>query len=517
MLRILLVDDMPIFLEYLRGCIDWEAYGFTICAEAHDGREALEKIESCDPDVLLADITMPYVNGLELARIAAQKYPDLSTILITGNSEFEYARQAVKIGVCDYIVKPFEKEELILSLLKLRDNMNRALETKNRQEELASVRREEALRTLILSTDETTMAQTLSQLGVSFQSGRFLICVLHFHAGQALAPEQMLNWEAIVIRLISGMVDRSVRAELCRDFECNIVLILNFADEEAMKAYRAYELQDLARILKGQLGLECRIGVSDYCYALREISLGYRQALQALSGSTAPVADYKKLRPGQESAFCPPEAIERLNRALALRSEAQAEQVLREEWQQLPAGDSGAGDRFLLSMLSALMVDVVNAGRNTEDVFGPGGDPYEQLAAQPDAAHRLEAVIACCKTRIRYEKDHAEGRSHSAAEKAKAYIQEHCADAALSIPDISRALLLNQTYLRRMFKDETGLTLTEYITKYRLEQAQRLIRDTGEPLAAIAEKTGYSDVSYFSRSFKKYFGVSPKMARGERN
>ena len=112
MIRIMIVDDMPLFLEYLRGCIDWNSYGFEICCEAHDGREALEKIEEFYPDVVLTDITMPYVNGLELAEKVTRDYPEISVILITGNNEFEYARRAVKLGVCDYIVKPFEKEEL---------------------------------------------------------------------------------------------------------------------------------------------------------------------------------------------------------------------------------------------------------------------------------------------------------------------------------------------------------------------------------------------------------------------
>ena len=122
MIRIMIVDDMPIFLEYLRGCIDWGAYGFEICGEAHDGKEAIEKMETLYPDIILTDITMPHVDGLKLAEHVAENYPDVSVILITGNNEFEYARKALKIGVCDYIVKPFEKEELILSLLKLQDN-----------------------------------------------------------------------------------------------------------------------------------------------------------------------------------------------------------------------------------------------------------------------------------------------------------------------------------------------------------------------------------------------------------
>ena len=115
----MIVDDMPIFLEYLRGCIDWNAYGFEICCEAHDGREALQKMEEYLPDVVLTDITMPYLNGLELSEKIIKDYPDTAVVLITGNNEFEYARKAVKIGVCDYIVKPFEVLELMVRIEKV--------------------------------------------------------------------------------------------------------------------------------------------------------------------------------------------------------------------------------------------------------------------------------------------------------------------------------------------------------------------------------------------------------------
>ena len=82
----MIVDDMPIFLEYLKGCLDWNQYGFEICCEAKDGREALEKIPEYYPDVVLTDITMPYVNGLELADRIVKDYPNISVILITGNN-----------------------------------------------------------------------------------------------------------------------------------------------------------------------------------------------------------------------------------------------------------------------------------------------------------------------------------------------------------------------------------------------------------------------------------------------
>ena len=129
MIKIMIVDDMPIFLEYLKEAIDWAAYGFELCCEAKNGQEAYEKAILHQPDIVLTDIMMPYVDGLTLTEKLNQLNPEIMVVLITGNSEFEFARKAIRLGVVDYIVKPFEKEELILTLLNLQDNINNAIES----------------------------------------------------------------------------------------------------------------------------------------------------------------------------------------------------------------------------------------------------------------------------------------------------------------------------------------------------------------------------------------------------
>jgi len=149
MIKVMIVDDMPIFLEYLRTTIDWETYGFELVCEATNGEDALEKAEIFQPDLVLSDIKMPYMDGLMLTEKLSEMYPQISVVLITGNSEFEYARRAIKLGVVDYIVKPFEKEELIRTLLKLQDNINQAIELKQEKKDELYLKRESLLRELI--------------------------------------------------------------------------------------------------------------------------------------------------------------------------------------------------------------------------------------------------------------------------------------------------------------------------------------------------------------------------------
>jgi len=123
MYQIMIIDDETYFREYLRTTIPWEYYDFEICDEASSGEEGLLKIPISKPDIILVDINMPGVNGIDFAKQAKEKYPGISIIIITGYNEFEYARQALKIGVSNYISKPFEKQELIDSVISLKNNI----------------------------------------------------------------------------------------------------------------------------------------------------------------------------------------------------------------------------------------------------------------------------------------------------------------------------------------------------------------------------------------------------------
>ena len=250
---------MPIFLEYLRGFIHWEEYGFEICAQASNGKEAFDMIEECYPDVILTDITMPYMDGLELAEAVMNQYPDISVILITGNNEFEYARKALKIGVCDYIVKPFEKEELILSLLKLQDNIHKVLENKTTHQNDVVKRKEKVLRRSLLGNHEEELQwrDDVKSAGISFLSDYYLMGCVHLQMKQENDLENFLNWEDVLLRMLNDTLHVNGTYELFKDFQNNIIFIINFENEEAQKKYKAYELTDFPKIISKSLGMEC--------------------------------------------------------------------------------------------------------------------------------------------------------------------------------------------------------------------------------------------------------------------
>ena len=497
----MIVDDMPIFLDYLRNCIDWNSYGFEICCEAHDGKEALEKLDEFYPDVVLTDITMPYLNGLELAETITRDYPEISIILITGNNEFEYARKAVKIGVCDYIVKPFEKEELILSLLKLQDNIDKAVEN---EEEDTDTRENDDLRALIYAG---TVKENLFEKQQS--NGGYLVSLVKFDVGNnelrtRNAIEDLMNWETLIAKLLRGKLEIDGEFKIFHDFENNIVIIMNFNKRAEADNYKGYEFTDIIGVVKNQLSLECQIAMAK-AESINEIKGAYRKALTYLGEK--PFGSLYDIRNIEDKGN-----YASLNDIYRLNSDIEALK-LQDAIDAINAMDIDRGGMNLLSSaVSVLMTNVINSGFPIERIFGAGFNTENLFDKAGSIEEAKEKVIELYRKRIEFES----GCEHSSHNKAsdvatavKKYIDANYSNCEMSMNDISSEIGVNQTYLRKMFKSEIGMTLTEYITKIRLEKAKSIITETGASLQEVSDAVGFSDVSYFSKVFKKYYGVSP--------
>lgn len=516
LIRIMIVDDMPIFLEYLRGFIHWEDYGFQICGEASNGKEAYDKIEECYPDVILTDITMPYMGGLELAEKVTQQYPDIAVILITGNNEFEYARRALKIGVCDYIVKPFEKEELILSLLKLQDNMGKVIENTDSARDNIHREKERVLRKAILGKEEGVGIEgKLQEVGISFTTDYFLMGCVRLHMEKDNDYEDFLNWESILINMLSDTLRVDGSFEVFRDFQNNILFIINFAGEQGRKSYRAYELLDFPKIIARRLGMECRLCIGEHCNNFSELRKDYYKIMDAIAdaetGKVVKLFEGKQRNDSGIEEFYMPIHLSELSEALSNKEKDAFDKLWKKEWDNaLSFHNENLAMQLFSSLIGLLMTDIVNCGSSIDNVYGEGERPYTELYMITELDQRIKKLYWYYEIWLNSANESKVSQSKTVAEKARVYIQAHYMEGDLSITDISEELYINQTYLRKMFKEEMGMTLLEFIIKYRMHMAKQLILTTDYSLTQIAEKVGYNDVSYFSKCFKRYYKVSPK-------
>ncbi|MGB4658547.1 MAG: response regulator [Mobilitalea sp.] len=511
MIKIMIVDDMPVYREYLRNFIDWNAYGFEVCCEAKDGREALLLYTKYQPDIVLTDIMMPYMDGLTLSEKLYEENPEVSIILITGNSEFEYARKAVKLGVCDYIVKPFEKEELIISLLKLHDNMNRVLELDDEKDELLGDRKQQILRNYIRNDESAKIPEQYNLFPYPY----FLVVTVRIDLYEnKVESEEILNWKQIIRSMISNMIQINGKHEVFHDYEGNIVTILNFRDRQSMEDYSGYEFEDISTLAKEHIGFATLVGISGYAYDISHIKEAYYQTLQALSNSFAEhhlwIFDYKKKNMDNRKEFYSWNLIEEINKSLEVYNYERIEKLITEELERIKEYENAEfAVMIYMSLLSLLFSYFVKIGRNVDDIFGKGFHPYSIITSETSYEEKRQFICECYHTAIEYQTRHKNSKAHQIAGQAKNYIEKNYMNLELSIADLSKELLVNQTYLRKMFKDEYQTTLSDYITKVRMEKAKEMIVSENFKLSYISERVGYNDTSYFSKCFKKYYGYSP--------
>ena len=150
----------------------------------------------------------------------------------------------------------------------------------------------------------------------------------------------------------------------------------------------------------------------------------------------------------------------------------------------------------------------MKAGKNISDVFPESFNPYSVVNTETDEAQRRFIKLSYVKA-FDYLIAHRDTRSSQIAREAKKCMDDNYSNSEFNMNDLSKKLLVNQTYLRKMFKDEMGMTITEYLTKVRMDQAKTLILQEQFKLSAVSEMVGYSDAGYFSKCFKHHFGVSP--------
>ncbi len=513
MIKIMIVDDMPVDREYLRNFIDWNAYGFEACCEAKDGKEALELYELHQPDIVLTDIKMPYMDGIQLSEKLLAINPDLSIILITGNSEFEYARKALKLGVRDYIVKPFEKEELIITLLKLQDNISALLESENEKDQLMNERKVQLLRNAIYAS--ATLEQQLVQQAELFLHPFFLVITIRANLYEnTISPEEIMNWKEILSSLLEDMIEIHGEWHIFQDYEGNIVCILNFATEDAMKEYESYEFEDVINLAKEHIGFQVLVGISDYCFAEKDLKRAYLESIQALAGAyqetSTRIFDFKKMKNFQIREFYSYDLLEEINHCLDGFLVDKLKQIMNQELDRIKEYENPEFSSMIyMSLFSVLFSYLAKKGRSMEAVFGQDFHPLSLLNAVGSYQEKRGIILDAYDLAMQYQLEHMDSKWAQIAKQAKTYVDETYSNPDLTIDMISRSLFVNQTYLRRMFKDEFQMTISDYITKCRMEKAKEMILTENSKLAYISTKVGYNDTSYFSKCFKKYFGYLP--------
>ena len=524
--RVLLADDEEEIRTGISRKIDWASLGFRLVGEAGNGEEALELADQLRPDVVLTDIKMPFLDGLELCRRLRISLPGARLVVFSGFDDFEYARQAVSMGVSEYILKPINAPELIQVLNKLREQLDRQ-RLERRDMETLRRRYEESLPVLRELFYTRLLSGQLRPHQVQDRAARYEIDLPQGLWTAALAHVDGLGDEGerdeLLLLSVQSFLEKHFALEGCSARAVlygDMAALLVHLDREERLYPLLEELERLSRLSQSYLGLRLTTGVGVPCQGPEELNRsaqGARSALDyrvlAAGGRVIYIGD---LEPQSTAAPSFEEEDQReLSAAVKLGTPEQVGEVVRGLMERLSCAGLSLSrcDLFLLEVVTCLVRLTRSGGVEVEEVFG---ERFTGAVSVSDFSS-LEELGRWLGERCR--KLHellGRRRSDSAwqmVERAKDYISGHYTDEQLSVEALCSHIHLSPTYFSTLFKREVGMSFTAYVTQVRMEEAARLLRETDEKTYRIAEATGYGDPNYFSYVFKRHFGLSPSKFR----
>ncbi|WP_019637991.1 response regulator transcription factor [Paenibacillus fonticola] len=509
MRKVFFVDDEPLIAQGLTSIIEWSQYQLKIAGSANDGLQALEKLKEESVDLLITDIMMPRMNGLELIKKVKEMHPRTKFIVLSGYEEFEYVKVGITLGIQNYLLKPINIDELEATIKHIRGDWEREELKLFRSEEDWKVLRSNVLQRWVNGEIEThEFRQRAELLGIPMNYSFYHVAVLRLISDdKPVSQLYRLTGLADEFSQIAAQVLVEGQEVICfPDVDDDIVVL--FASMEVHNAVVQESLTAVMQRLHDMttLRLWCSEGHTNDFKGVQE---GYRAAKGQLARSfIAREGDiFYSLADAQGDTEIPLEPLnqEQMNKLLVEGSEHTLKAYI-ESLLASPGDDQAVCRAPYINTAIQLMLTVKDMERNPDysEVFAP----LPRISTMLGLQQHVWATIA---RSLELQRQNEAGYSAHVSFLIE-QVQYHYAEE-LSLKTLSQRLKLHPNYLGQLFQQEVGSSFSDYVNQYRIEKATQLLLHTEQKTAEIAVNVGYIDSSYFYRQFKKYAGVSPTELR----
>lgn len=545
MLKIFLAEDEVVVRETIKRMIPWEELGFELVGEAADGEMALPLLLRQQPDLLITDIKMPFMDGLTLARLAKKEIPGLKVVILSGYDDFNYAKQAIGIGVEDYLLKPITKNALIERLSEIR---SRYEHEKTQKEYYEKFQREmqayeknssrdffEAL--VGGSMDMMEVYKRAEKLGLDIVAEAYNVLIFTMNCDEDFSGQrdEYSSWEAESLELLENFFAGHSSAMLFRSNIFSYGVLLKGQRETIEENTRAC-VDEIRKILSRQDGRrEWFLAVGQSVERLSQIQKSYHTASRAFSqrylydenilyydemetmehpGGQAETEDNAYLQKVDVNALNP--AI--LQKFLSNGLQEETENFVKDYFYaigQEPMESLVFRNYVILNVRFSVISFIKGLGCDTNEM--ESADTEEVLA---ESGKNMESAIAYAKKMISQAieiRDQNSGnKNRSILKTAVDFIDSHYMDEEISLNTVANVANVSSNHFSALFRQNMGQTFIEYLTTLRMNKAKELLRCTGMRSSEIAGEIGYKDAHYFSYLFKKTQGMTPSDYRKAR-
>lgn len=551
--KVVLVDDEEDVRTSIERKVDWESLGFELVGSASNGEEALELVEQVPVDVVMTDIKMPFMDGLELSAKVKENYKNTKVVLYSGFDDFEFAREAIHLEVEEYLLKPIGAKDLENVFSRIKENLDREFDERRNLENLSKyyqqslpMMREHLLAGILDGKIPEMQAEALLQsYGMEFQSPFYSVGVLtgEGHAaggtdveyaeytteskmsekgtelpGDAIRIRQMLMLS--LMNLTKDYLDKNLKSYVFM-YLGQVVVIALLHEEKDVHDF-VYHMNQVCKMGSHMLDMHVCAGVGNAYPQINQIAISYEGACNAFDyrifGDEGGHAFYiNDVEPeSREITWQEPLGIANVIHEIKFGTEEEVNHSIEAFVHGLKGENSTTIQQYQLSLME-MVTELLKLMRSYQmdmaEVFGKDFDLYQKVGAFGSLSELEDWLKDKCSRICDMIRRMRTNTTNVMTDKAKAYIEEHYGESDLSVEQLCSYLNVSATYFSVMFKKKVGMSFVAYLTKVRLDHALELLNNTEDKSYIIAEKVGYPEANYFSYVFKKKYGISPSKYR----
>lgn len=530
-MKVFLVEDEYIVREGIKNNIDWEKNGYDFCGEASDGELAFPMISEKRPDIVITDIRMPFMDGIELSRMIKEEYPEIKIIILSGHEEFEYAKAAIQIGVEEYLLKPINGNELLQVVNRVAQKIKEENESRETLQEGEGDENFEYAKRQLLSSlidDNASLSDAMEQgkkihLNLMAQCYNIMMLKLQRKNKEQGFSQRILELYKTMEDTLKEQDGQSIMFD--RAPEGKVILFMGSGEEEIRRNMDVFAGQ-FREILPEYEDVTYFGSVGVPVMRLRELGESYEAASHGFSYRflTEPnqIVDNHTVfdQTRNEKKFsCSIGSVDIQNldkqkiESFLKGGEMDEIHFFVEEYMK-NTGDAGKNSMIFRQYI---VMDMFFAASHFLTQITDGreqlGEPFESPEQMQKIVSDLEATVVYIKelfTKVMQVRD-AQTTEHNSdvVENAKKYISENYHDEELTLNTVAHEVNVSPNHLSAMFSQKTGQTFVKYLTDVRMHRAKELLKCTSKRSNEICEEVGYRDPHYFSHLFKKNVGCSP--------
>ncbi|MDO5291691.1 MAG: response regulator transcription factor [bacterium] len=511
MYNVLIVDDETIVREGIRQLIEWEKHGFTICAEGIDGKDGLKKIEEYQPDLVLADIKMPGLTGIELVEEARKQGFKGSFLILTGYSDFYFAKAAINLGVKGYLLKPIDEDEVHGML----DEIKQEFDQERLHESYVSISvkkaKQEVLRRVLSHRLEMSLLQkdvTLYEIDFTFDC--YCVCIAKFNT-QMLEDECILE-KSVVDDKLDVLLAGMDNTEIINEEDKAILILKGRTYEEASKLLCANN-----RKIKNRDGEAFFLTFGHTVVSWRDLVYSYECAKLLLdyeflydSEGALTIKMFENVEQGYLENF-----VERLCNMIEVGDKEGIHQSIESYEEHIKTSLIQESEIKVLTAQNLILLhnNLCKRYEQIKDHF-PNLSQVTAMIMEATSIEQLKEDV----TKFACQLCDCIGNTSSdnVVKRMYAYMEKNY-DKELKLENIAKMFNYNSAYLGKVFKKEFGESFNVTLDKLRIENAKKFLLSGSMKVYQVSEKVGFSNIDYFCSKFKKYVGVSPKEFKKEKN